>query len=552
MPNLQSLASEGVILNKSYGQPICSPSRAAYLTAFYPFRIGLQNSAIRNGVADYLPLNLTLLPQRLRELNYSTHLIGKWHLGHCRVDATPTYRGFDSFFGLYSSANDYYTKMTLPGATFALGRPPAYDLRLNLDVYNSSEEEYETDLFTQRAVNLIANHSTEIPLYISLQYTAPHVPLKVPDRFLDFYPNVTDENRRKYLAIVTSMDEGIGQVVQALKDKGMFDNTIIVFQSDNGGKEGTGGASNDPLRGEKKMLYEGGTRLPAMIYSKNLISNPGRVYEGLFHLVDWFPTLLSAVGVKDSGRGMDGVDQWPVLKTESGLDPRKVFIYNINGGDGALRFGRYKLTEGNPGGFLGRRRKRSVDGNMDTALDLETEDTARTLQNTDRAAQLDSERSRTKRSSQNETEELEDILASLNNTDLEMDLRKLFQTLNNVDLGVELDSAGGRKANMSAIDTEGIVAVLEKFGPNNVSTSSVCATCELYDLQADPVEAHDMAADYQLLVQFLYHIYSRFKTQEVDPVLKEPPVIIPQSNSSLYFNNTIGTGWCGGPPLPST
>ncbi|KAK7096143.1 hypothetical protein V1264_005478 [Littorina saxatilis] len=348
------------------------------------------------------------------------------------------------------------------------------------------------------------------------------------------------------------MDEGIGQVVQALKDKGMFDNTIIVFQSDNGGKEGTGGASNDPLRGEKKMLYEGGTRLPAMIYSKNLISNPGRVYEGLFHLVDWFPTLLSAVGVKDSGRGMDGVDQWPVLKTESGLDPRKVFIYNINGGDGALRFGRYKLTEGNPGGFLGRRRKRSVDGNMDTALDLETEDTARTLQNTDRAAQLDSERSRTKRSSQNETEELEDILASLNNTDLEMDLRKLFQTLNNVDLGVELDSAGGRKANMSAIDTEGIVAVLEKFGPNNVSTSSVCATCELYDLQADPVEAHDMAADYQLLVQFLYHIYSRFKTQEVDPVLKEPPVIIPQSNSSLYFNNTIGTGWCGGPPLPST
>ncbi|KAL3842664.1 hypothetical protein ACJMK2_020654 [Sinanodonta woodiana] len=367
-PNLDQLAGKGVILNSSYVQPTCTPSRAAFMTGYYPFHTGLQHGAIVSDQPKYVPANFTFLPQELNKLGYATALVGKWHLGFCNEIYTPTFRGFDSFFGSYGGGGDHYTHK----------RENGYDFRWNNTVYKEAEGKYSTNLFAKYAIDVIKAHDPEKqPLFMYLAFKAAHTPLQVPKKYLRRYKHKTNQDRQIYSAMVTAMDEAIGNIVTALEEKGYMDNLLLVFTSDNGAASYMSG-SNWPLRGAKTTLWEGGTRVPGFVFSRTLLTKSQYVNNELVHAVDWFPTLLAAAGGKQP-QGIDGINQWKVLRSGQ-KSTRKEFIYNIDEvkGNAAIRMGDYKLIRGGSGiynNWYRPRMKKDCDPN-DHGTIIKTEDGA--------------------------------------------------------------------------------------------------------------------------------------------------------------------------------
>lgn len=339
-PNIDRLAETGVRLEQFYAQPMCTPTRAALLTGRYPMRYGLQTLVILPDQTYGLPTTERLLPQALKENGYSTAIVGKWHLGHAKREYWPRQRGFDYHYGPLIGEIDYFT----------------HEMHGQRDWYRNNqplkEKGYVTTLLGQDAVRLIGKHDTQKPLFMYLAFTAPHTPYQAPQDYLDKYKSVAEPQRRAYSAMITAMDDQIGNVVQALEKRGMRDNTIIVFHSDNGGTrsalfagqietKGALPADNGPFRDGKGSLYEGGTRVAA------LVNWPGRIKPGILdqpmHVVDWFPTLTTLAGDRpDGGLPLDGLDMWPTL-TEGKPSPRQEVIYNIEMFRGAVRQGDWKL-----------------------------------------------------------------------------------------------------------------------------------------------------------------------------------------------------------------
>ncbi|XP_052070568.1 arylsulfatase B-like isoform X3 [Mytilus californianus] len=211
------------------------------------------------------------------------------------------------------------------------------------------------DLFTQRAVEIIEkNNPKTSPLFLYVPYTSPHSPLQVPQKFMDMYPNVINPARRRYLGMVSSLDEGVGTIADALEKSGHMDNTVFIFLSDNGGNTDAG-ASNIPLRGIKGQLWEGGSKSAGFVYSPRFFKQEGCVHEGMIHAVDWFPTILDMADFnKDNKRNMcdkiDGVSQWKYIQTCQGSG-REEFVYQIDdyvAKSAAIRVGDYKMIVGDP------------------------------------------------------------------------------------------------------------------------------------------------------------------------------------------------------------
>ncbi|KAL4235780.1 hypothetical protein ACF0H5_004171 [Mactra antiquata] len=346
-PNIDKLAKLGVILNSSYVQPVCTPSRHSWMTGVYPFKVGLQRAALFAQTAQCSPLDLTFLPQRLQKLGYATHMVGKWHLGMCNWNCTPTYRGFDSFLGYYNGMEDYYNKtnLNLNGIDFHDGEKPLQDTT------------YSTYLYAQRAQKIIEDHDKSKPLFLYLPFQAVHDPIQVPQRFEDMYPNIQTDVRRKYCGMVSALDEAIGNVTDTLRKNNMFDESLIIFTADNGGWV-TQGGNNYPLRGGKVTVFEGGTRGAAFVVGSGL-EKSGYTYDGMIHAVDWHPTIVAAAGgelPKSEYDSIDGVNQWEALST-GGESKRTEFVYNLDNalmpptGHAAIRVGKYKLIDGYPGPF---------------------------------------------------------------------------------------------------------------------------------------------------------------------------------------------------------
>lgn len=336
-PNIDRLALNGVILNSSYVNPTCTPSRNSMLTGVYPFRVGLQHTSLFPRDTRHLSPEYETLPERLKELGYSTHMIGKWHLGFCNWKHTPTERGFDSFMGFFNGGEDYY-KHT---------KESAYDFWLNKSLYYPPKGEYSTTTFTKRAVQLFKYHSKmkkKNPLFLYLSYQAVHTPLQVPKKYEKLYSHIGNRDRRTYYGMVTAMDQSIGTIITALRKYQLLRDSIIVFTTDNGGAAHIAG-SNLPLRGSKTTLWEGGTRGVGFVYSSRLFKK-GYVHNGLFNAVDWVPTLVAAAGGKQDKR-IDGINQWPMLRAGR-PSKRTEFVYSI-GTSAAIRMGDYKLIVGHPG-----------------------------------------------------------------------------------------------------------------------------------------------------------------------------------------------------------
>lgn len=356
-PNIDALAYQGVILNSHYVQPVCTPSRSALLSGRYPIHLGMQGAPMYSAEPRGLPL-VKILPQYLKDLGYINRMVGKWHLGFYKSEYTPTFRGFDSHLGYWTGALSYYDHITqerndngviLSGHAFRRNMTSVWDL----------DGQYSTDVFTTEAVNVISNHDRKKPLFLYLCHSAVHTGnmgkwLEAPQSEIDKFRYIPEPNRRTYAAMVSKLDESVGQIMSALQKNIMLENSIVIFVSDNGAPS-TGifqnWGSNYPLRGIKDTLWEGGVRGVALVWSP-LIKQPNRVSNELMHITDWLPTLYSTAGgnVSDLPENLDGKDQWDSISNNK-KSARNDLLLNIDEvkKTAAFRAGRWKLSFGTYG-----------------------------------------------------------------------------------------------------------------------------------------------------------------------------------------------------------
>jgi arylsulfatase A-like enzyme len=238
-PHSDRMAEQGIYLENYYVLPYCSPTRAALLSGKYPLHTGVHNWIHPKSTAG-LPLEDETLADLLQRAGYETHAVGKWHVGHSRWEQTPTYRGFSSFFGFYTGGEDYFQHTQDKG----------YDLRYDRTQYCGQgcsqivdeRGNYSTTVFTREAIRVVQDYSTteqqkDHPLFLYLAFQAVHCPNQVPQEYMDRYSNHTDwiDRRKNYAGMLTAADEGIGNVTQALQDAGLWENTLVIFTTDNGG-----------------------------------------------------------------------------------------------------------------------------------------------------------------------------------------------------------------------------------------------------------------------------------------------------------------------------
>ncbi len=222
-PNIDKLAQEGVRLESFYGQQVCTPARAALMTGRYPMRYGLQTLVIFPSHTYGLPTDERTLPQALKEAGYKTLMTGKWHLGHADKKFWPQNRGFDYFYGNVMGEVEYFTRE----------RGGVIDWQRNGTFLK--EKGYYTTLIGDEAVKLIDQQDGKQPFFLYFASLAPHAPYQAPEEYIDRYKSVADNSRRTYSAMITALDDQIGRIVAELDKKGLRDNTIILFASDNGG-----------------------------------------------------------------------------------------------------------------------------------------------------------------------------------------------------------------------------------------------------------------------------------------------------------------------------
>jgi len=341
-PAIDTLAAGGAKLEQFYVQPMCTPTRASLMTGRYPLRYGLQTAVIPSAYTYGLPTDEWLLPQALKEAGYKTAIIGKWHLGHADQKYWPRQRGFDYQYGPLIGEIDYFT----------------HEQHGVVDWYRNNkvvvEKGYSTTLLGDDAVKLISAHDPATPLFLYLAFNSPHAPYQATPEYLDQYKHINDPSRRAYAASITTMDDQIARVLTALDQKKMLANTLIVFMSDNGGTfnkmfAGEGDMSkvkipcdNGPYRDGKGSLYEGGTRVVALVNWPGHIK-VGSTVDQMFHVVDWYPTLIGlAGGQPGKAKPLDGMNVWPTL-SEGHASPRTEIVYNVEPFRAAIRQGDWKL-----------------------------------------------------------------------------------------------------------------------------------------------------------------------------------------------------------------
>ncbi len=354
-PNIDKLATEGVQLEDFYGMPVCTPSRAELMTGRYAMRYGLQTLVIFPSHTYGLATDERTLPQALKEAGYKTLMVGKWHLGHADRKYWPQNRGFDYFYGNVVGEVDYDTRE----------RGGMIDWQRNGTFLK--EPGYYTELIGDEAVKLIDQQDSKHPFFLYFASLAPHAPYQAPKAAIDQYKSVPDLFRRTYSAMISDLDVQIGRIVGELDKKGLRDNTIILFASDNGGatnalfaqgakssaEKGSeeGGilpdqkppASNAPFSGGKGSLREGGVRVAAFV------NWPGKLKSAVIteplDMVDVMPTLLALAGAKGSAdHPFDGKDMWATI-AEGANSPHDDVLINVEAFRGAVRKGDWKLIK---------------------------------------------------------------------------------------------------------------------------------------------------------------------------------------------------------------
>ncbi|TLS51830.1 sulfatase [Paenibacillus antri] len=348
-PHIDRLAASGARFTDWYAaSAVCSPSRAALLTGRYPGNAGVRSIlAGRRQTSGLLP-SVPTLSSELKALGYRTAMFGKWHLG-VREDCRPERHGFDEAFGFMAGCIDYYSHI------FYWGSPgnPLHDLWHNgKEVYEDGE--YFTDLVTRRAVEhirSIVRDDREQPFFLYVAYNAPHYPMHAPRKYTDRFAHLPWD-RQIMAAMLSAVDDGVGDIVAELERQGIRDDTCIFYQSDNGpsresrnwldGKEDPYyGGSAGQLKGHKFSLYEGGIRVPG-IWSWPAVIPAGQTISSPCCAVDVLPTIVGAAGGTAEHLERDGIDLLPLLSRGETLPERD--LYWELGGQTAVRRGDWKLV----------------------------------------------------------------------------------------------------------------------------------------------------------------------------------------------------------------
>ena len=283
-PNLDQLAFDGVTFNNAYvSASVCSPSRAGLLTGMYQQRFGHECN-LDSDVNNSFDPNQITIAEALKTEGYNTGLIGKWHLGD-KTQNHPLKNGFDYFWGFISGARNYFYD---PNEKFRNSN------RNVVENYTQTKfDGYLTDVLGDKAIGFInKNHQSNNPFFLFLSFNAPHTPMHAKDDVLEKFK---DNPRQVYASMMWSMDEAIGNVVEALKENNQYDNTIIYFLSDNGAAM-SNDASPFPFKGWKGNQYEGGIKTPMIMTWKNKIKSNTQ-FDGFISALDIFKTSLEASSV---------------------------------------------------------------------------------------------------------------------------------------------------------------------------------------------------------------------------------------------------------------
>ena len=345
-PNIDSLMRGGLRMDSFYANcPVCSPTRAGLLSGRYPDLVGVPG-VIRNNPEDtfgYLKHDTILLPKVLKGAGYDSALIGKWHLG-LKSPNTPNEKGFDHFHGFLGDMMDDYFRHLRGGKNW---------MRLNKKEIDP--EGHATDLFSDWSVDYIQKRAKKNrPWFLYLAYNAPHTPIQSPKGWVDRakrrQKNITNK-RANIVGMIEHLDDGIGKVINALKESGQADNTLIIFTSDNGGQRNAG-ASNGELNGNKGEMLEGGIKVPFCAVWLGRIK-PSQDRDLVSLTMDLYPTICQAAGA-EFNHEIDGISILPVLMGEAAGDQKRFLFWMRREGwqsNGQIyycvRYGDYKLLQRN-------------------------------------------------------------------------------------------------------------------------------------------------------------------------------------------------------------
>ena len=349
-PHIDQMAKEGRKFTSFYvASPVCSPSRSALLTGCYPKRIGMEKHVIFPAHNHGMHTDEVTIADMLRDNGYATACVGKWHLGH-RKPFLPTSQGFDSYYGIpYSNDMNHPDNKGKPrrsqDATWVDQDNTVKDWKTPL---MQNEEIIElpvnqrtiTRRYTDKAIEFITKNK-ENPFFLYLPHSMPHIPLFVPDDVYDPDP------QNAYKCVIEHMDAEVGRIVKTVKELGLSDNTYVIYTSDNGPwlPFKNHGGSAKPLRAGKGTTYEGGQRVPCVMWA------PGRIPAGtetdaILGTIDLIPTFAKLAGVELKPRGkIDGLEASAVIHGK-GETPRNEFLfYSSRGALEGLRQGNWKLLK---------------------------------------------------------------------------------------------------------------------------------------------------------------------------------------------------------------
>jgi arylsulfatase A-like enzyme len=333
-PHLDKMADEGIKLTDFYAaQAVCSASRAGLLTGCYPNRIGIHGAFMPNS-KEGLNTDETTIAEMLKENGYRTGIFGKWHLGD-NPEFMPTKQGFDTYFGIPYSG-DMWPLHPEQGTVFNFGPLPLYENETIIDTL--TDQSSLTTQITERSVEFISKNKDK-PFFLYIAHPQPHVPLYVSDKFKG------KSSRGLYGDVIMEIDWSVGQVLAALKQYNIDDNTLVIFTSDNGPwlNYGEHSGSALPLREGKGTALEGGQREPCIISYPGIIK-PGRIINTPMMAIDILPTVAEITGSKLPKTKIDGKSVWNIWTGETEQSPHQAyfFYYKVNELHG-VRYGKWKL-----------------------------------------------------------------------------------------------------------------------------------------------------------------------------------------------------------------
>jgi len=384
-PNIEKLASQGVVFDNAYvTSPVCAPSRAAIITGRYQHRFGFEftmherylrnrfeylgfrylvnsdpweafwmNEVPNSDAIDQqgLPLSEVTLAEVLKKYGYNTGIVGKWHLGWGK-DRLPSEFGFDEQYGFINSHSLYAPEGTAgivgqkidgdwtdPYIWSGQRNGPHAIYRNNVEI---EEEEYLTDRITEESIRYIDSHRDD-PFFLWVSYNAPHTPLQAPKDYVDKFMDIEDPVKRIYRAMIASLDDALGRLLNHIDKTGTGENTLIFFISDNGGAEYTLTTDNGLYDGGKNTEFEGGVKVPMIMRWNGKISDSLR-FEPMVSSMDIFATCLEATNAEMMpGREIDGIDLMPFIK-DSTLRPPHEYLLWQRGISKVVRNNEWKLV----------------------------------------------------------------------------------------------------------------------------------------------------------------------------------------------------------------